>query len=177
MLVVVSVANVIVFSLERWVAVPLHVPSASMEPALRIGDRILVRRRFDSPAQLAKRLDRGDVVVFRSPERGHPLVVKRVIALPGETIQARNGLVAIDNSTILDEKWLSDSERESGSPAADSVDIDRTEVGSREVYVLGDNRDHSIDSRVYGPISLADVVGTEAIRIWPTGRFGTVDFQ
>ncbi len=176
-LVVVAVANVAVFAVQRWVAVPLHVPSESMEPNLRDGDRILVRRTFDSPSELAKRIDRGDVLVFRSPRPGEPLVVKRVIGLPGESIEARDGQIAIDDDTLLDEKWLPESEREVGSPAADTVDIERTLLAGNEVYLLGDNRDSSIDSRQFGPVSLDRVVGTVLVRFWPVGRFGTVDWS
>ena len=176
-LVVVAVVNVAVFALERWYAVPLHVPSASMEPNLQRGDRILVRRTFDSPQELARSLDRGDVLVFRSPREGEPLVVKRVIALPGESIEARDGQVAIDNETLLVEKWLPESEREIGSAGANSVDIDRTLLADDEVYVLGDNRDNSIDSREFGPLTLDRVVGTVLVRFWPLDHLGTVDWK
>ncbi len=175
-LVVVAVANVLVFAVQRWVALPLHVPSESMEPNLEDGDRILVRRTFESTDELADDLDRGDVLVFRSPRDGEPLVVKRVIALPGESIEARDGQIAIDGDTLLDEKWLPESEREIGSPAANTVDIPYTQLEGDEVYLLGDNRDSSIDSRQFGPLSLDRVVGTVAVRFWPVGRFGTVDW-
>ena len=175
-LVVVAVTNVAVFAAQRWYALPLHVPSASMEPALRPGDRIFVRRTFDSPTELARRIDRGDVLVLRAPHEGEPLVVKRVIGLPGETIEARDGLVAIDNQRVLVEKWLPESERTAGSNGADTVDIPRTELADDEVYVLGDNRDSSIDSRTFGPVSLDRVVGTVAVRFWPPARFGEVDW-
>ncbi len=176
-LVVVAVANVAVFAVQRWVALPLHVPSRSMEPNLEVGDRILVRRTYDSPQELADKLDRGDVLVFRSPRPGEPLVVKRVIALPGESIEARDGQVAIDDDTLLDEKWLPESEREVGSPGANSVDIERVLLEDDEVYLLGDNRDSSIDSRQFGPVELDRVVGTVMVRFWPVTRFGTVDWS
>lgn len=176
-LVVVAVANVAVFVVQRWVALPLHVPSRSMEPNLEIGDRILVRRTYDSPQELAGKLDRGDVLVFRSPRKGEPLVVKRVIGLPGESIEARDGQVAIDDDTLLNEKWLPESEREVGSPGADTVDIERVQLKDDEVYLLGDNRDSSIDSRQFGPVKLDRVVGTVMGRFWPVTRFGTVDWS
>ncbi|MCB0878320.1 MAG: signal peptidase I [Thermoleophilia bacterium] len=175
-LVVVAVVNVAVFAVERWYVLPLHVPSASMEPALREGERILVKRTHASPADLARQLDRGDVLVFRAPEAGEPLTVKRVIGLPGETIQAKDGVIAIDDEKILVEQWLPESERDIGTPAADSVDIPLTRLGDDEVYLLGDNRDNSIDSRVYGPVSLDDVVGTVLVRYWPPSRYGKVDW-
>lgn len=176
-LVVVAVVNVAVFSVERWLVLPLHVPSPSMEPALAEGERILVQRTHDSPEQLADEIRRGDVLVFRSPREGEPLVVKRVIALPGEEIQARDGIIAIDETQVLIERWLPESERELGSSAADTVDIPRTVLDDDEVYLLGDNRDESIDSREFGPVSLDRVVGHVLVRFWPPGRYGEVDWE
>lgn len=175
-LVVVAAVNAMVFAAERWVALPLHVPSASMEPALQRGDRILVRRTFDSASRLTERLDRGDVLVFRAPQEGDPLVVKRVVGLPGETIEARDGVIAIDNERVLVERWLPEEERAVGSAAAATVDIPRTRLGDDEVYLLGDNRDSSVDSRAFGPVSLERVVGRVLTRFWPLDRIGTVDW-
>lgn len=175
-LVVVAAVNAIVFSVERWVVLPLHVPSASMQPALQRGDRILVRRTFDSASSLADRLDRGDVLVFRAPHEGEPLVVKRVIGLPGETIEARDGIIAIDNDRVLIERWLPEAERAVGSAAAGTVDIPRTRLADDEVYLLGDNRESSIDSREFGAVSLDRVVGRVLTRFWPFDRIGTVDW-
>ena len=176
-LVVVAAVNLAVFAVERWYVLPLHVPSPSMQPALREGERILVRRTHQSASELADGLDRGDVLVFRAPHDDEPLTVKRVIGLPGETIQARDGVIAIDDDRILVEKWLPESERTPGSPAAESVDIPLTRLDDDEVYLLGDNRDESIDSRTFGPVSLDRVVGTVLVRFWPPGRYGEVDWQ
>lgn len=176
-LVVVAVANVAVFVLQRWVALPLYVPSESMEPNLQDGDRILVRRTFASPEELAARIDRGDVLVFRSPREGGALVVKRVIGMPGESIEAHDGQIAIDDTKLLEEKWLPESERAIGSPAADTVDIERVQLERDEVFLLGDNRDSSIDSRQFGPVKLDRAVGTVMLRFWPVDRFGTVDWS
>jgi signal peptidase I len=172
-LVVVAVANLAIFAAERWYALPMQVPSASMEPLLQAGDRILVRRTHDSPDELADRIERGDVVVFRSPDDG-TLLVKRVIGLPGERIEALDGRIVIDDFETLDEPWLPDDEAAPGD-AADTVDIERTDLARDEVFVLGDNRDRSIDGREFGPVPLDDVVGDVQLRLWPTDRFGTVE--
>lgn len=176
-IVAVATANLLMFAIQRWIATPLYVPSPSMEPALQRGDRILVRRSYDSSEQLADRIDRGDVLVFRAPAKGSPLVVKRVIGLPGEEIQAVDGLIAIDNEKTLEEKWLPEIEREPGTPGANSVDIERTFLERDEVYLLGDNRDNSIDSRRFGPVKLDRVVGTVSVRYWPFSRYGEVDWS
>jgi signal peptidase I len=168
-LVIIAISNLIVFSVQRYVALPMPVGSSSMEPALHTGEWIMVRRTHDSPKQLAASIDRGDVLVFRAPHEGHPLVVKRIIGLPGETIQASQGPIAIDNEKTLIEKWLPESER-------GPVTIKETHLADDEVFVMGDNRDGSVDSRNFGPVKLDDVVGTVALRFWPPGRTGTVDW-
>lgn len=175
-LAVIAAANVIVFAVQRWAILPLSIPSASMEPALQKGDRILVRRNWSSAEALARRIDRGDVLVFRAPHDDGSLVVKRVIGLPGETIQARDGVIAIDNEVTLVERWLPEEERRVGGDAANTVDIELTQLDSDEVYLLGDNRDNSLDSRSFGPVELDDVVGTVLVRFWPVERLGTVDW-
>jgi signal peptidase I len=175
-LVVVAVANVAVFAASRWYAVPLQVPSASMEPALASGERILVRRSHASARELAAQLDRGDVLVFRSPRTDEPLTVKRVIGLPGETIEAHDGVIAIDDTRTLVERWLPEDERRLGSPGARTVNIPRTMLRSDEVFLLGDNRAESVDSRTFGPVRLNRVVGPVLVRYWPPGRYGRVDW-
>lgn len=176
-LLIIASANVLFFAVQRWIAVPLRIPSPSMQPALQDGDRILVRRNFKPASDLAREIDRGDVLVFRAPHAGEPLVVKRVIGLPGETIQALDGVIAIDNEVTLVEKWLPESERARGSEAAEGVDIEFTRLDDDEVYLLGDNRDESIDSRSFGPVELDRVVGTVLVRFWPFDRVGTVDWS
>lgn len=165
-----------VFAVQRWLVLPLGIPSVSMQPDLRRGDRILVRHNHSSTRDLARSLDRGDVLVFRAPETGDPLVVKRVIGLPGEEIQASDGIIAVNGDQVLVEQWLPDSERQLGSDAAGTVDIPRTRLDDDEVFVLGDNRDDSVDSRSFGPVPLDRVVGTVAYRFWPLSRAGQVSW-
>jgi len=175
LVIVLAAVNTAAFGVQRQFYVPVTIPSGSMEPTIDAGDRILVRRTHDSVTQLARSIERGDVIVVRAPEEGHPLVVKRVVGLPGETIQASDGVIALDDQNVLDETYLADAITDTGSASADSVDIERTELSSTELFVLGDNRARSIDSRSYGPIQLADVVGTVSVRFWPVSRFGTVE--
>jgi signal peptidase I len=173
-LVVILVA---LFVCERLLLLPLGITTPSMQPSLQRGDRILVVRSHASDAELRKQLRRGDVIVFRAPQPGKPLLVKRVIGLPGELIQAKDGVVAIDNSTILEEDWLPHRERDLGTIAARSVDIPRTRIADDEVFLMGDNREFSIDSRSFGPVGLGAIVGRSAIRIWPPNRLGRLDWS
>lgn len=169
MLFVVVGVNVAVFTTERLVATPFRVTSASMAPALQPGDRVLVHRMRGSADDRAGAVERGDVIVLRAAG-DDSLVVKRVIGLPRESIEAVDGVIAIDNDRILDETWLSASQREAGSSAMRSVDIEPTFLGGDEVFVLGDNRASSIDSRRYGPVDGSRIVGRAMAVAWPLDR-------
>jgi len=124
-----------------------RVAGASMAPTLADGQRLLVNRL----AYTVGEPHRGDLVVVK---RGDLVVVKRVVALPGETVTVRDGVLTIDG-TPLAESYLSLDERtecEGGAGCTVTVPADA-------VYVLGDNRDASVDSRVFGPILLEVIIG------------------
>jgi signal peptidase I len=147
------------------------IPSESMETTLHgcngcsNNDRILVNK-------LSYRLhdvNRGDIVVFEAPPGratdGIKDYVKRVIALPGEVIEARNNQVYIDGKP-LEEPYISE---QCLNNVADN--LKRQEVPSGSVFVMGDNRCRSSDSRVFGPIPTDTIVGRAFVRIWPLTRF------
>lgn len=94
------------------------------------------------------------------------LMVKRVVALPGERIEAHDGIVVIDNSTTLDEPYLNGQR---GATEVPPLDLD-----DDELFVLGDNRDHSIDSRTFGPVPRHAIIGVVTWRVWPFGEYGAV---
>ena len=180
------VAAVIALVLRAFVAQAFSIPSASMAPQLLVGDRVVV-------SKLAYRLhdpNRGDVVVFDCPsgagcagrEEGSPLLVsalhglleavglraqsteeyiKRVVALPGETVEGRDGEIFIDGRRLI-EPYLPAS--------ATTSDFGPAVVGESELWVLGDNRANSSDSRVFGPIEQDTVVGRASHRVWPPTR-------
>lgn len=138
------------------------IPSESMVPTLEIGDRVIVNKLdADDP-------ERGDVMVFERPEAlttdlDH--LIKRVIGLPGETVSASDGRVHIDG-VPLDEPWL---------PAGvGTEDFGPVTVGEGELFMMGDNRSRSQDSRFFGPIRADSVVGTAVLRIWPISRLGGI---
>ena len=138
------------------------IPSASMEPTLHIGDRVLVNKlsyKFGD-------VERGDLVVFKRPDiaaESQAVVrdlIKRVIGLPGETIEARDGAIYI-NGQRLDEDYL---------PAGTiSENLPSQVVPAGKIWVMGDNRTNSRDSRVLGPIDIDTVHGRAFVRIWPLG--------
>ena len=156
------------------------IPSASMEDTLQINDRVLVNKisyRFGDP-------QRGDVVVFdRTPNTDENVIgallrnlaesvgvrtpeadlIKRVIGLPGETVEVRINTVYIDGEP-LDETYLDDSVR--------TERMDPVTVPADSYFVMGDNRTRSQDSRFFGPISRDEIVGRAFVIIWPTSRWG-----
>ena len=177
-----ALAVLIAFVLKTFVAQPFYIPSASMEPQLESGDRVAV-------SKLAYRLHdprRGDVVVFDSPEpvpdddaslpsrvaRGvleavglrQPSTeefIKRVVALPGETVEGREGRVFVDGRALVEPYLPRGTTTSSFEPV---------EVGDDELWVMGDTRDNSRDSRVFGAIEADTVVGRAFTRIWPLPR-------
>jgi signal peptidase I len=135
-----------------------YIPSGSMQTTLMEGDRVLVNK-------LSYRLHdihRGDIVVFERPadltEGTIKDLIKRVVGLPGETIEAKDGEVLVDGEP-LDEGYLDDGVR--------TENLARTVVPRGHLFVMGDNRGNSTDSRVFGPIDDDLVVGRAFIRVWP----------
>ncbi len=149
-----------------------YIPSLSMYPTLHEGDRVLVNK-------LSYRLhdvNRGDIVVFERPasetSSNIPDLIKRVVGLPGESIVIADGSVYVDNQK-LDESYLP-----AGTvTSAQSAPFKCTQqapcvVPPGEVWVMGDNRPDSKDSRYFGPIPESSIVGRAFMRVWPLGRFG-----
>ena len=149
------------------------IPSGSMEPTLRVDNRVVVYK-------LGYRLhdvNRGDVVVFDSPDQTSVIddLIKRVVALGGETFEMRDGRVYIDGAR-LDEPYLDDGEPtfpKAPIPGClNEADSRRCQVPQGKVLVLGDSREHSRDSRFFGPIDTGDIVGRAFLKIWPPNDVG-----
>lgn len=145
-----------------------RIPSESMDPTLIKGDRVLVNK-------LSYRLhdvNRGDVVVFVRPKNlpggpGDPRdLIKRVIGLPGDTLYARDGVVYV-NDRPLKEPYL--------PTGTSSVNMDQpVTVPPGRVWVMGDNRTNSQDSRVFGPVPRDSIVGRAFLVMWPLNRLGSL---
>lgn len=171
---VVVVALVAAFLLRTFVIATYSIPSGSMEPTLQIGDRIVV----DKLSYDLHGIGRSNIVVFSTPPNedcaGPPVadLVKRVVGLPGETISLSKGNLVI-NGRLLVEPWLPGSERgrtyPGPSPASYSLHH-AFRIPKGDVYVMGDNRTLSCDSRYWGPIKESTIVGKVDLRIWPLSR-------
>ena len=144
------------------VAEPFSIPSQSMAPTITRGDHVLVDklayRGDDLPAV-------GELVVFRSPKTDE-IMLKRVVALGGQTVEIRDGLLYVDGRRRVEPYTDPD--------AIDSVFFGPVKVASGGVFVLGDNRFDSTDSRRYGTVPASELIGRARARIWPPSRWGTI---
>jgi signal peptidase I len=170
----ITLAVVIAVVLRTFVVGTYLIPSGSMEPTLMINDRILV----DKVAYHLHSIHRADIVVFSTPPAencgGAPVadLVKRVIGLPGETVSLSRGQVYI-NGKHLAEPWLPRSAQQDTTPGPSQAPYALTHpytVPAGDVYVMGDNRTVSCDSRYWGPIRDSSIVGKVDFRIWPLSR-------
>ncbi len=148
-----------------------YIPSPSMEPTLSKGDRIIVNK----VSYRLHDVNRGDLVVFH-PTRGATTngiddLIKRVIALPGETVRFDAGRVTIDGGLLL-EPYLTTSDMTKGMgvvPWCVSEVSNQCTVPADHVFVMGDNRGNSRDSRFFGPVPITAITGRAFVRVWPPG--------
>lgn len=164
---IVIISLAIIIPIRYYLIQPFFVKGASMEPNFEDGDYLLI----DEVTYRVGEPDRGDVVVFRYPEDRTQFFIKRVIALPGETIEIKNNRVMIYNEENKDGLILDETYLERGQATLGNYKIT---LGADEYYVLGDNRLHSSDSRRWGPIQKSDIIGRALIRAWPFDRFNTI---
>ncbi len=173
---VVVVAVVVAFLLRTFVVATYSIPSGSMEPTLQVGDRIVV----DKLSYHLHGVDQGNIIVFSTPAKedcaGPPVadLVKRVIGLPGQTISLSGGDVFIDGRQLA-EPWLPASQRGRTypGPSPEAFALHHPfRIPNGDVYVMGDNRTLSCDSRYWGPIPESTIVGKVDLRIWPLSRLG-----
>ena len=161
---VVVISLVIIIPVRYYLIQPFYVKGASMEPNFHDYEYLIIDEisyRFNQP-------QRGEVVVVRNPNDRSQYFIKRIIGLPGETIDIKDGRIVIYNDDYpsgieLDESaYLSSEVKTQGK--------DSMKLSSDEFYLLGDNRTSSLDSRLFGPLTSEDVVGRTWIRAWPFNR-------
>ncbi|HEY6200886.1 MAG TPA: signal peptidase I [Candidatus Binatia bacterium] len=149
------------------------IPSDSMMPTLQIGDKVLVNLTSYGVRDPVRRVclalcgspTRGDVIVFIFPEDRTKNLLKRVIAVGGDTVEIRNKKVYIDGQAVDDPHAFFDSE-ESAEKILVQDNYGAKKVPASHVFVLGDNRDKSYDSRFWGFVDVADVKGKAAVIYW-----------
>lgn len=160
---VVAISLAIILPVRYFLIQPFYVRGASMEPNFQDHEYLII----DEISYRVREPHRGEVIVLHDP-RSSIYLIKRIVGLPGETIEMRGGRLYIKNADNprgieLDESvYLDDSVQTSGSEAVN--------LGPDEYFVAGDNRPSSLDSRIFGPISRDDIVGRAWIRAWPFDR-------
>jgi signal peptidase I len=159
--VIIVIAVAFAFLVRGFAFQTFYIPSESMVPRLETDDRVLVNKlTYDlrDPA-------RGDVVVFRTPPGSHITgmddLVKRVVGMPGETIEGRDGHILI-NGKVLREPYL--------DTGVQSKTFGPTQIPANSYFMLGDNRQFSNDSTVWGPANRNLFVGPVFVTIWPLDR-------
>ena len=157
--VTVAVAVILSFSIRAYAVQVYVVPSGSMIPTLQIGDRIVVNK-------LSYTIHRGDIVVFNRAPGDHdpqfPVLVKRVIGLPGETISSVGDTILIDGKPIA-QPWLP---KLTGACFQASANIPSTAIPAGQYFVMGDCRGDSDDSRSWGTVPAGNIIGTVIAVIW-----------
>ena len=156
---IILLALVIVVPIRYFLFQPFLVKGQSMEPTFQNSDYLIIDEisyRFREP-------ERGEVVVFKYPRNPSQRFIKRIIGLPGETVEIKDGEVIIikdDKTQILDESsYLPESLKTPGNL--------RIALAENEFFVLGDNRRLSADSRSWGPLSMENIIGRVFFRAWP----------
>ena len=157
-IIVIVVSAVLAFALDKFIIVNAKIPSASMEPTIMTGDRLIGNRL----AYLNEDPQRGDIVIFLFPDNEKELFIKRVIGLPGETVEIKDGEVYInDSATPLDESaYLT---------TIPLGDFGPYKVPEGAYFMMGDNRNNSMDSRFWNrPYVYRDkILGKAWVRYFP----------
>lgn len=170
----IGLSLVLALGIRQFVAEARYIPSESMVPTLQINDRLIVEKmsyRFHDP-------ERGDIVVFMPPDTAakyclgvqnanvqiKDAFIKRVVGLPGDKIEVRNGTVLI-NDQVLQESYIA---------AQPEYDLPASVVPPNSYLVLGDNRNNSCDGHFWGPVPRENLIGRAAFRFWPPNRVGGI---
>jgi signal peptidase I len=152
--VIVAAAFVVALLVQAFLVKPFTIHQVSMRPTLEEGDRILLNRltyHFRDPA-------RGDIVVFRSPIAPGEDLVKRIVAISGDRVAVTGGRLWVNGAVQYEPYLLNQTFR---------GEMRETVVPAGHVFVMGDNRDNSGDSRVFGPIDTRTIIGTAFLVYWP----------
>ncbi len=157
--------------IRSFVAQPFVVEGKSMEPTLHNAEYLIVDKieyRLHEP-------QRGDVIVFKAPEAPDQNYIKRIIGLPGETITIKDSQVLV-NGTQVAEHYIAASDIAGSTPTDDGTPAFFLEqkLGPNEYFVMGDNRDHSSDSRRWGPLPKQNILGKAQVVLFPFSQLGWI---
>ena len=161
------------FLIRSFVVEPFVVPTGSMESTIEIGDQILAQK---VSLELGQPVSQGDIVVFHNPDgtSEHDVLVKRVIATAGQTVDLQDGKVVVDGQALDEDYTTGMSWPLSVQAPGAQVSYPYT-VPDGCVWVMGDNRENSADSRYFGPVDRSDLIAVALVRYWPLNRIGAID--
>lgn len=159
-------AIILAIGIRTFVAEARYIPSSSMEPTLQINDRLIIEK----VSYHLKEPQRGDIVVFNPTEtlqqrNFKEAFIKRIIGLPGDTVQVSNGIVYV-NGGKLSEDYIAQKP---------NYDYGPVKVPDNQYLVLGDNRNNSYDSHYWGFVPKEKLIGRALFRFWPFNRLGMLD--
>ena len=143
-----------VILIRTFIITPVRVDGASMDQTLEDGQILLLYKLAN--------VDYGDIVVLDEEKEGE-IIIKRIIAMPGDT-------VSIKNHTV----YVNDEELKEDYAYGETSDYEEITLGDDEYFVLGDNRPISKDSRYFGPVKEDEIIGKVIFRLWPFNKFGTI---
>lgn len=177
----VVVALVLAIFIRATVAEARYIPSESMVPTLAVKDRLVVEK-ISNYTGIPKR---GEIIVFYPPFKDNDMsenfvpktlrwlgftqnvaYIKRVVGLPGETLEVSNGEVFINGKPLDESSYIKEK------PFYDYGPI---KLKDDELFMMGDNRNNSMDSHVWGPLPVKNIIGHAVLRFWPLNRIGTLD--
>jgi signal peptidase I len=163
------ISAAIIIPIRYFLVQPFYVKGASMEPNFYDHEYLIIDEigyRFEEP-------QRGEIIVFRYPNDPSEFFIKRIIGLPGETVEVLDNKVVIYNTEYPNGFVLDESEYL--SPTTETTGRKRTTLNSGEYFVLGDHREASMDSRAFGPIDRSKIIGRVWFRGLPLDRITTFD--
>ena len=164
----IAICLAIIIPIRYYLVQPFFVKGASMEENFHDGDYLLI----DELSYLLGEPHRGDVVVFRYPENPSQFYIKRIIGLPGETIEVKSEQIKIYNTEfkagfVLKEYYLSENQETFGN--------NTVKLEGDQYFVMGDNRLQSSDSRRWGPVPRKFLIGKAFLRLWPVNKINKVE--
>jgi len=171
---VMDILETVVFTGSLFIALylfilqPNQVKGASMEPTFYTGEYILTSKityKF-------KNIQHGDVIVFKSPKNPDIEYIKRIIGLPGDKLSITNGVVKVNDNIITENYIFSTTNLWEGGYTKNGQEIT---VPQEEIYVMGDNRARSSDSREFGPVPISSIIGYVFYRYYPANKNGMIE--
>ena len=176
-------ALIIITPIRMFLFQPFFVQGASMEPNFRNGEYLIINefgyKKTDVGLGNAriftvspfKKLERENVVVFRYPKDPRQFFIKRVIGLPGEMVELKDGNVYISNKNNSERVLVDENNYLEKEIITDnSGGSEKVEIGEDEYFLMGDNRSHSYDSRSFGSVKESAIIGKVLIRAWPFSK-------